>query len=248
MTLGRISGLGRLLECPGFPIVPTAAERAFKRDFAAAWGTLVHFVKENKTYSPTQLPSCPKLFEIEEEQALFEEDWNTLKNRLMEWATSLQEAYNGWEQEVYVGYDPLKHITIRDPEILHGLLTGHLDGLLLDHENKTAYIDDLKTGAPIELDDPQLLGYSLAVSAMVPGYKIIVSMTHYPRELLEQDKYIQEYGVPFTRIQREVQQDELESFRLWVLDALRSTQLRTGNHCVFCPAFQNCPEWAARTE
>jgi PD-(D/E)XK nuclease superfamily len=246
VALGRMSGLARLLDCPGClsieqedkPYSANAAE-------AAIHGTRIHAVKEGL---PVLDPEC-----------LYAEDspyWH-----------ELVALYKGWEHEVHVAYrledhkafryateDGKRLATANQPTVL----TGCLDAQLVVPEENWIHVNDLKTGEnPEDLDSPQLLGYLLAAltlgiqsGALTKDATCDLSVLHYPRTGWWRKRYLTESGRPWRWCQREVPLEELREFRRQLTDLVlrvKEKELVAGDHCVFCPGHSACPLWTNTT-
>lgn len=245
--LGRISNLERLLHCPGHGSLVLRDRPSAKRDYAAAWGVLLHTAKEGLAAVPSaeQIAAFPTLAEDLAAQA--------------PWLPELRDYYAGWQHEQALCYDVLTDQVMLGDGTLWGqsVLTGHIDGLLVDQENDALFVDDLKTGEnTVELDSPQLLGYTLAAFLWALGNqrltrkaRLVLSVTHFPRSGPQRRAYLEESGSPLRRYARDVPQEELRAFReelRALVPRVQERELVSGDHCVFCPAFEACPLWASK--
>lgn len=245
MALARMSSLPRLMPCPGYQrITQDESATSENAEEARKWGTDVHATKEGKArlvYGP-----------------LAEEDYEAQEQ--------IRLAYVGWEHEVHVSYDLDDHRAHRYKDDYWKqwwtehrplALTGCIDALLIDTDANRVYVNDLKTGEdPVELDDPQLMGYLLTAYTLVlqareltKGASANLSVCHYPRKGWWRKKYIEDMGVPWKWYSREVETDELKAFRLELIEVGKKAQqgiLQAGDHCVFCPGHLACPMWATK--
>lgn len=244
MALARMSALPRLMACPGFLTVAKDHDEASSEnaEVARRWGTDAHAYKEGKerlVYGP-----------------LSEED--------SEAQEQIRLAYVGWEHEVHVSYDleecwaymysnEYEKVAWTDDRPL--ALTGCIDALMFDRDQNRCYVNDLKTSEdPVELDDPQLMGYlltayTLAVKGtrqLLPGASANLSCCHYPRKGWWRKKYLEEYGVPWRWYSRDVEIKELIEFRSKLIEVGKQAQqgiLQASDSCVFCPGYGVCPMW-----
>lgn len=252
MALGRMSGLARMLSCPGALALRQHEAPSPNRDYASAWGSLVHAAKEGKP-----LPRCPELFEEYEVQKAFEEDWDNAVEDAAPHFEELRSYYLGWRHEVPIRYDPATNQAYEgDSQDSPTMLTGHLDGLLVDTEADTLYVNDLKTGADTTpLDAPQLMGYLLAAYVLAfrqgrlsSDARLVLSVLHFPREGAQRSRYLAEDGSPMRWWARDVPKAELRAFNTSLkelIPAVKAGTLTPGNHCVFCASFRHCPTWDA---
>ncbi len=241
MIEGRISGLGRLVGCPGSRYLKQdpPGERA---EEAATHGTLLHSVLDGG-----DIPSIAAKTGEEVEH--------------LEW---LRKRFQGWETEVPVAYSTTKRVghvfKTDDDMVLHcrrndeKWITGHIDAMLVDLPNNRVSICDVKTGTFCpELDDPQLLGYAVALVAaivtearnkdtIVNRFKLTLSILHWPKTGHIREFYLKTFGDPYKEIHREVDLDEIVEFASAIREGLADpNRLTVGTHCVYCPSANYCP-------
>lgn len=247
MLVGRMSGVERLMECPGHRFLDQVGVSEAAR-VAAEHGTRLHQIKEG--YEDVYLPT--------------ESDYH-LK--------VLQDRYAGWQHEVPVTFclDTRKGYMHKDEASLQTQvggaghwLSGHIDAVDLRslYDGGVVFVNDLKSGQlPVDLDDPQLMVYAATVASaiylkhreagkLVPHFVVDLSVLHWPAAGQWRARYLEKDGVPYRWTSRQVELGELREFARLVQDSLAPgnwKKISPGAHCVYCPAHTTCPamtpEW-----
>lgn len=242
MLVGRISGLERLLECPGHTLLRHAGASQAAVD-AADHGTRLHQLKEGRTdvYLPTE------------------------RDEDLQW---LVDRYAGWQHEIPVSYEIDSRVgrLHQNEEELQArvagegrFISGHIDGFIDNSANGMVFVNDLKTSqVPVPLDDAQLMGYAMVVTSaifrsyrdkgqLVPPFMVDLSVLHWPRSGQHRERNIEKTGKPYSWYSRHVTVQELKDYATRVSESLAPDKLRKlsfGAHCTYCPAEASCPRLA----
>lgn len=178
----------------------------------------------------------------------------------------MRERYEGWSHEAFVVYDvttregflfPTEIELSKDMLDRQGkLITGHIDAYWYDQGERRLYVNDLKTSQlPVSLDDPQLLGYSVGVTAALYGTlpvgqrprEVEISVLHWPRHGHVREEYKKKSGKPYKWYAAVYPVQVLKDFADEMAKALTDmSRLSVGLHCVYCPSHPYCPKYAPK--
>jgi hypothetical protein len=238
----RSSSLARSLKCPASTVLPVYDERSQLARDAAEWGTLAHHWAS--TGDILDHPYARLLEKHIDEcgidrLALWPEDGRLPPTAFaidcdsVTIQTSTSPPFDAWK----AGFDDRFFCGEWD----YARVTGPF-----------AWLDDLKTGRPVDPDDPQIVSYAygLWLDHDRQLNQIELSCTHWPRPNLYA-KNPRAFKAP-TRQSTLYTSADLEEFENLFLDTYRTRQdiaacdnpedyANPGSWCTFCPARTFCP-------